>query len=99
VAGTPRVDGASAASGPLTSRLAPTLCLDVSGASADPGTPTTVWTCHGGANQQFTLPAPGTTGEIRAYGTLCLDAFGGAGTTRTSSGSGRATAGPTSSGA
>lgn len=30
-------------------------CLDASGASSADGTPLIIWTCHGGANQQWTL--------------------------------------------
>jgi glucose/arabinose dehydrogenase len=55
-------------------------CLDVLGASREIGTPLILYPCHGEANQQFTLPEVGATGEIRAYGgTLCVDAAGGQG--------------------
>ena len=55
------------------------LCLDVNTASQNPGTPTIIWTCHGHVNQQWALPASGTSGPIHVYGTMCLDAFGGSG--------------------
>lgn len=72
---------------PTTPRLAPTPvinraggnCLEVSGNSQNPGAIVTLWECHGGANQQWTLPPAGTSNEMLAYGTICLDAFGGAG--------------------
>ena len=58
-------------------------CLDVAGARRDPGAPVILYACNGGANQQFTFPAPGATGEIRVYaaeGTpLCVDVAGAAG--------------------
>ncbi|MGR3939696.1 ricin-type beta-trefoil lectin domain protein, partial [Streptomyces sp. BRA346] len=31
-------------------------CLDVSGAGSSDGTLVHLWTCHGGANQKWTLP-------------------------------------------
>ncbi len=56
-------------------------CLDVLGESRDRGTPLAIYDCHGRANQRFTYPAVGETGEIRVYGAeggaLCLDAQGG----------------------
>ena len=55
------------------------LCLDVSGASQTAGTRAITWTCNGGVNQQWALPASGTAGPIHVYGTMCLDAFGGSG--------------------
>lgn len=63
----------------LVSALSGT-CMDVAGGSREPGTPVTIWPCHGGDPQRFTLPAAGTTGEIRVYdGTLCLDDAGAQG--------------------
>jgi len=49
-------------------------CLDVTGASSAAGTPTIIWDCHGGVNQQWTRTA---AGELRVFGTSCLDVFGG----------------------
>ncbi|GJG87376.1 hypothetical protein tb265_25570 [Gemmatimonadetes bacterium T265] len=43
------------------------------------GTHTTTATCNGAANEQFTIPASGTTGPIHITSTLCLDAYGGHG--------------------
>ena len=55
-------------------------CLDVLGESREPGAGLTIYDCHGRANQRFTYPAAGETGEIRVYageGTpLCVDAWG-----------------------
>ena len=55
-------------------------CLDVLGESREPGAGLIIYDCHGGANQRFSYPAPGQTGEIRVYagaGTpLCVDAWG-----------------------
>ena len=55
-------------------------CLDVLGESREPGAGLIVYDCHGGANQRFSYPAAGQTGEIRVYageGTpLCVDAWG-----------------------
>ena len=48
-------------------------CLDVTGASTAPGTPTIISDCHGGANQQWTRTA---AGELRIFGTSCLDVEG-----------------------
>ena len=55
-------------------------CLDVPAGSREPGTALIVWDCHGGANQRFSYPAPGETGEVRVYAgaeALCLDAEAG----------------------
>jgi subtilisin family serine protease len=54
------------------------LCTDVWGASQTPGAAVVLWSCHGGANQRWSLPSVGSTGEVRVYGQLCLDAYGGA---------------------
>ena len=55
-------------------------CLDVLGESREPGAGLIIYDCHGRANQRFTYPAAGQTGEIRVYageGTpLCVDAWG-----------------------
>ena len=55
-------------------------CLDVLGESREPGAGLIIYDCHGGANQRFSYPAAGQTGEIRVYageGTpLCVDAWG-----------------------
>ena len=64
--GTPYVNGAPSA-----------LCLDVNGNQSAAGTPLILWTCHGRANQRFTLNA---AGELRAMNdAMCVDASGGAG--------------------
>lgn len=55
------------------------MCLDVWGQSRTAGTQTVVWDCWGGANQKWTVPAVGQTGEIRVYGNMCLDAAGATG--------------------
>ena len=55
-------------------------CLDVLGESRDAGARLVVYDCHGRANQRFSYPAEGQTGEIRVYadeGTpRCVDADG-----------------------
>ena len=55
-------------------------CLDVLGESREPGAGLIIYDCHGRANQRFSYPAAGETGEIRVYageGTpLCVDAWG-----------------------
>ena len=56
------------------------LCIDVAGGSTTAGGRAIVWTCHGQINQQWSMPADGTSGVITVYnGTLCTDAFGGGG--------------------
>ena len=64
----------------ISSRLAPGKCMEVNGGTetAGPGLPLAIWDCHGGMNQRWALPAPGTTGEVRAYG-MCLDDWGAQG--------------------
>jgi lysophospholipase L1-like esterase len=49
-------------------------CLDVTGASTAAGSPTIIWDCHAGVNQQWTRTA---AGELRVFGTSCLDVEGG----------------------
>jgi hypothetical protein len=49
-------------------------CLDVTGASTAAGSPTIIWDCHGGVNQQWTRTA---SGELRVFGSSCLDVEGG----------------------
>ena len=55
-------------------------CLDVLGESREPGAGLIIYDCHGGANQRFSYPAEGQTGEIRVYtgegSPLCVDAWG-----------------------
>ena len=51
-------------------------CMEVPGVSQQNLTQVKIWDCHGGENQQWTTPAVGTTGEIRVYGTKCLDGYG-----------------------
>jgi alpha-galactosidase len=46
-------------------------CLDAPPTAA-PGTKAQIWDCNGGTNQQWTGAA---TGELRVYGTKCLDAL------------------------
>ncbi|MER7930048.1 endo-1,4-beta-xylanase [Streptomyces sp. NPDC096057] len=48
-------------------------CLDVPNASTTDGTQVQLWDCNGATNQQWTLT---DTGELRVYGTKCLDAAG-----------------------
>ncbi len=79
-AGRPRSDVAPLGVGrPMVSALGENLCIDIQGAGAepgDPGKPATIYSCHGGANQQVRFEAGG---EIRLYGDMCLDAAGGQG--------------------
>ena len=49
-------------------------CLDVSGGGSEDGTPVIIWSCYGGANQQWTFT---NTGEIQGIGNKCLDVSGG----------------------
>jgi subtilisin family serine protease len=53
------------------------LCVDVAGAERAAGGSAILWGCHTGANQRWSVPAGGAAGEVRVYGGLCLDAFGG----------------------
>ncbi|MDG4856618.1 ThuA domain-containing protein [Streptomyces sp. T-3] len=48
-------------------------CLDVAGVSQANGAQTQLWDCHGGSNQQWSRTS---TGELRVYGTKCLNASG-----------------------
>ncbi|MFD7974534.1 endo-1,4-beta-xylanase [Streptomyces sp. NPDC059071] len=48
-------------------------CLDVPGAGTTDGTQVQLWDCHSGTNQQWTYTA---AGELRVYGSKCLDAAG-----------------------
>ncbi|WP_348639669.1 lectin [Micromonospora sp. MH33] len=48
-------------------------CLDVTDNSSADGTPAQIWSCTGGANQQWTRAADGT---LRSLG-KCLDVAGG----------------------
>ncbi|MEU0332045.1 endo-1,4-beta-xylanase [Streptomyces sp. NPDC006193] len=48
-------------------------CLDVPNASTSDGTQLQLWDCHSDANQQWTYT---DSGELRVYGTKCLDAAG-----------------------
>ena len=54
-------------------------CADVWGATRELGSDVGVWSCHGGTNQLWSLPAAGAVGEVRIYGQQCLDAWGAAG--------------------
>ncbi|WP_219822012.1 endo-1,4-beta-xylanase, partial [Streptomyces sp. Ru71] len=48
-------------------------CLDVPNATTTDGTQVQLWDCNGATNQQWTLT---DTGELKVYGTKCLDAAG-----------------------
>jgi hypothetical protein len=63
--------GGTGESRPLASLNAGGMCLDVTGAGTSPGTQLILYQCHGGANQQFSWQA---NGELRVYGSMCLDA-------------------------
>ena len=54
-------------------------CLDVPNASQVSGTQLALWDCNGGPNQQWTST---TGGQLRVYGSKCLDA-GSSGTSGT----------------
>ena len=76
IAAAPSLDlGVAGTTSTVTTRLNRGQCLDVAGWSFAPGTQILLWTCHDGANQQFTWTA---AGEMRVGG-LCLDVAGGAG--------------------
>ncbi|MEU7749953.1 lectin [Nonomuraea sp. NPDC049158] len=62
---------ASAATTPLVG-VGSGRCLDVS-ASQTNGAQAQIWDCNGQANQQWTSTA---AGELRVYGTKCLDVYG-----------------------
>lgn len=47
-------------------------CLDVWAKSRQAGAEVTIYNCHGGVNQRWTLAAAGRRGEVRVYGTMCL---------------------------
>jgi hypothetical protein len=49
------------------------------GATRELGSDVGVWSCHGGTNQLWSLPAAGAAGEVRIYGQQCLDAWGATG--------------------
>jgi len=55
----------------IRSVSAPGKCIDIRGAVSALGTQATNYRCHGGSNQLFSWQA---NGEIRVYGTMCLDA-------------------------
>jgi hypothetical protein len=48
-------------------------CLDVPGAATADGTAVQLWDCNGRTNQQW---AATSAGELRVYGSKCLDAAG-----------------------
>ncbi len=52
-------------------------CVDVPSGARTNGTTLQSWSCYGGSNQQFVVPAPGTTGPIHSASGLCLDALSG----------------------
>jgi O-glycosyl hydrolase len=47
-------------------------CVDVSGGSATNGANIIIWGCHSNTNQQWTTTA---AGELRVFGTKCLEAY------------------------
>ena len=53
------------------------LCLDLNGGSTANGTRVQMWSCTGGRNQQWLLPAGGTGGPITHVNGTCLDALQG----------------------
>ena len=55
------------------------LCMSVLNSSQTKGTTVVIATCAGATNQRWSLPAVGVTGEVRVYGSRCLDASGGSG--------------------
>ena len=70
--------------------------MDVPNQSQTNGTQVELWDCNGGANQQWTSTS---AGELRVYGSDCLDADGpGHQPRHQGATSGPATAAPTSSG-
>ena len=50
-------------------------CLDVNNSSTTAGTQLQIWSCNGGANQQWNLNADGTITGVQSG--LCLDVTGG----------------------
>ncbi|MEO3876230.1 ricin-type beta-trefoil lectin domain protein, partial [Nonomuraea sp. B12E4] len=48
-------------------------CLDVPNAGTADGTAVQLWDCNGQSNQQWT---PSSAGELKVYGSKCLDAAG-----------------------
>ncbi len=52
-------------------------CLDVWEESRAVGAEVTLYACHGRANQRWTVPEVGESGEVRVYGDRCLDVWGG----------------------
>jgi hypothetical protein len=51
-------------------------CLDVPGHATAAGTRVEIWTCNGGANQQWRINSDGTVVGVESG--LCLDVSGGA---------------------
>nr|WP_042178276.1 ricin-type beta-trefoil lectin domain protein [Kibdelosporangium sp. MJ126-NF4]CEL13084.1 putative secreted glycosyl hydrolase [Kibdelosporangium sp. MJ126-NF4]CTQ98771.1 putative secreted glycosyl hydrolase [Kibdelosporangium sp. MJ126-NF4] len=64
----PPVGATTALSNPQSTR-----CVDVSGASTEPGSQVHIWDCHGGTNQRWVRTA---ADELRVYGNRCLDVKG-----------------------
>ncbi|MFD0318015.1 endo-1,4-beta-xylanase [Streptomyces flavalbus] len=54
-------------------------CIDVPNASTSDGTQVQLWDCNTGSNQQWTLTS---AGELKVYGSKCLDAGGTSNGTR-----------------
>jgi hypothetical protein len=50
-------------------------CLDVPNSSTAQGTQTSLWTCHGGTNQQWTRSASGEISVYAGSSRMCLDAY------------------------
>ncbi len=63
--------GNTGAAARLASQNAPGMCLDIWQEGRSAGSVTALYGCHTGANQQFSWQA---NGELRAYGSMCLDA-------------------------
>ena len=66
----------ASASGSITS-VASGECVDAFGGSSAPGDVVGTWSCHGGANQSYTLTA---AGELKVSNGLCVGPRGGSAT-------------------
>ncbi len=74
------VYAAPAGSHEIVTALDHRLCMRVENRSREPGARVVLGPCsQDGEHLQWYLPAPGTTGEVRIYGTMCLDDGGGQG--------------------
>lgn len=70
------VSGPQASAQTIASRLVADRCMDIPGNSTTQGTQVALWSCHGGANQRFTMQS---NGQIKTASGLCLNALGGGG--------------------